>query len=113
MSGRYYGRDGPCVPWNDALLRRYVLEIYALDLYRLDAITPSSGPRSLGALKDHVIDSASIIGTSVACASFERRCRSYSSPPRPARSPPCIQGGLIPIFFHLTNQNDEPTFTGT
>lgn len=51
MSARYYGRDGPCVPWNDALLHRYVLEIYALDLYRLDANTSSSGPRSLGAFK--------------------------------------------------------------
>lgn len=59
-----------------------------------------------------MIDSASIIGTSVACAVLP--FLQFSSGRGPlATMHPDILGGLIPIFFHLTNQNDEPTFIGT
>ncbi len=32
MSGEYYGYDGPCPPWNDERLHRYVFTVYALDV---------------------------------------------------------------------------------
>ncbi|MEQ9891631.1 YbhB/YbcL family Raf kinase inhibitor-like protein [Pectobacterium aroidearum] len=30
MKGTYYGYDGPCPPWNDALVHHYVFTLYAL-----------------------------------------------------------------------------------
>ncbi len=30
MSGNYYGYDGPCPPWNDALVHHYIFTVYAL-----------------------------------------------------------------------------------
>ena len=35
MSGDYFGYDGPCPPWNDALVHRYVFTLYALDVATL------------------------------------------------------------------------------
>ena len=32
MFGDYYGYDGPCPPWNDELVHRYVFTLYALDV---------------------------------------------------------------------------------
>ena len=36
MAGNYFGYDGPCPPWNDAIPHRYVFTLYALDVPRLD-----------------------------------------------------------------------------
>ncbi|AIA71262.1 conserved hypothetical protein [Pectobacterium atrosepticum SCRI1043] len=30
MKGTYYGYDGPCPPWNDALVHHYIFTLYAL-----------------------------------------------------------------------------------
>ncbi|KFX22413.1 YbhB/YbcL family Raf kinase inhibitor-like protein [Pectobacterium betavasculorum] len=30
MKGAYYGYDGPCPPWNDALVHHYIFTLYAL-----------------------------------------------------------------------------------
>ncbi|WP_019053861.1 YbhB/YbcL family Raf kinase inhibitor-like protein [Sphingobium xenophagum] len=30
MAGTYHGYDGPCPPWNDELVHRYVFTVYAL-----------------------------------------------------------------------------------
>ena len=35
MAGNYFGYDGPCPPWNDAIPHRYVFTLYALDVPRL------------------------------------------------------------------------------
>ena len=35
MRGDYYGYDGPCPPWNDALVHRYIFTVYALAEARL------------------------------------------------------------------------------
>ena len=34
MEGKYFGYDGPCPPWNDALLHHYHFVLYATDLAR-------------------------------------------------------------------------------
>ncbi|QJT82274.1 YbhB/YbcL family Raf kinase inhibitor-like protein [Kosakonia sp. MUSA4] len=35
MSGDYHGYDGPCPPWNDEIVHRYVFTLYALDVASL------------------------------------------------------------------------------
>jgi Raf kinase inhibitor-like YbhB/YbcL family protein len=46
MGGEYYGYDGPCPPWNDALQHRYVFTLYALDVPRLEIHGHSPGRTS-------------------------------------------------------------------
>ena len=43
MSGDYFGYDGPCPPWNDALVHRYVFTLYALDVATLGLQGPFTG----------------------------------------------------------------------
>ena len=40
--GNYFGYDGPCPPWNDAIPHHYVFTLYALDVARLDV--PARSP---------------------------------------------------------------------
>lgn len=63
MSGDYYGYDGPCPPWNDARVHRYVFTVYALDIEKLPLEGRFSGAEVLRALDGHVLDSASWTGT--------------------------------------------------
>jgi Raf kinase inhibitor-like YbhB/YbcL family protein len=44
MRGDYYGYDGPCPPWNDTLIHRYIFTIYALAVPTLDIDGPLNGP---------------------------------------------------------------------
>ncbi len=63
MAGEYYGYDGPCPPWNDSIVHRYVFTVYALDVERLvDLHGRFSGADALKAMGKHVIGSASITG---------------------------------------------------
>ncbi len=61
MKGHYFGYDGPCPPWNDALVHRYVFTVYALDIERLpveghftgaDTARGHPGPRAGRSLAD-------------------------------------------------------------
>lgn len=63
MSGDYFGYDGPCPPWNDELVHRYVFTIYALDVPELDITGRFTGPQVLQAIEGHVLGQASITGT--------------------------------------------------
>ncbi len=62
MKGKYFGYDGPCPPWNDQRVHRYVFTLYAVDF----PLLPLSGPFNLAqvkeAMKGHVIGSASVTG---------------------------------------------------
>lgn len=65
MKGDYYGYDGPCPPWNDSIVHRYVFTVYALDVPRLDipeqhALT---GAQALAAIEGHVLARAAVTGT--------------------------------------------------
>jgi hypothetical protein len=62
MSGDYYGYDGPCPPWNDELVHRYVFTLYALDTARLDVPARLSGTDARNAMRGHVLAEASISG---------------------------------------------------
>jgi hypothetical protein len=62
MSGVYYGYDGPCPPWNDALLHRYVFTVYALDIELLDVKGSLDGANIRAALEGHVLAQDSLTG---------------------------------------------------
>jgi hypothetical protein len=63
MVGEYYGYDGPCPPWNDALRHRYVFTLYALDVPRLEVPGALTGANVTAALSGHVLAQASLTGT--------------------------------------------------
>lgn len=62
MSGDYHGYDGPCPPWNDALLHHYRFRLYALDVARLDLAVGFRGPDVERALQGHVLAECSLTG---------------------------------------------------
>lgn len=63
MRGDYYGYDGPCPPWNDLRVHRYVYTLYALDVDKLDITGKFTGAEALASMKGHVLGQASITGT--------------------------------------------------
>ncbi|MGN6225188.1 YbhB/YbcL family Raf kinase inhibitor-like protein [Pseudoxanthomonas sp.] len=50
MKGEYHGYDGPCPPWNDTLVHRYVFTIYALATPELVVDGPLTGTNVCAAL---------------------------------------------------------------
>ena len=66
MSGDYFGYDGPCPPWNDALVHRYVFTLYALDVATLGLQGSFTGEDALRAIQKHVLAQASLTGTYIA-----------------------------------------------
>lgn len=63
MRGDYYGYDGPCPPWNDLRVHRYVFTVYALDVEKLNITGKFNGSEATEALKGHILAQASITGT--------------------------------------------------
>lgn len=63
MKGDYYGYDGPCPPWNDELVHRYVFTLYALDVERCPLEGNFTGPQVLEIIRPHVLAQDSLIGT--------------------------------------------------
>ncbi|GGI21155.1 YbhB/YbcL family Raf kinase inhibitor-like protein [Oxalicibacterium faecigallinarum] len=62
MSGNYFGYDGPCPPWNDAIAHRYVFTVYALDIEHVAVDGNFTGPDVLAAISGHVLAEASLTG---------------------------------------------------
>lgn len=63
MEGDYYGYDGPCPPWNDSIVHRYVFTVYALDLERVPVEGRFGGADVRRAIEGHVLAEARITGT--------------------------------------------------
>lgn len=63
MSGDYFGYDGPCPPWNDTIIHRYVFTIYALDIERLPLDGKFGGPEVRSAIQGYILAEASLTGT--------------------------------------------------
>ena len=63
MAGLYYGYDGPCPPWNDALLHHYIFTLYALDVAHCAVDGAFTGQQVRAAIAGHVLAQASISGT--------------------------------------------------
>ena len=62
LNGDYFGYDGPCPPWNDALEHRYVYTVYALDIPELPLEGKFTGSDVLAAIEGHVLAQASLTG---------------------------------------------------
>lgn len=60
MAGDYFGYDGPCPPWNDALVHRYIFSVYALDVEQLAVGGSLSGDDLWAAIDGHVLAQARI-----------------------------------------------------
>jgi len=63
MNGDYYGYDGPCPPWNDEIIHRYVFTVYALDIETLPLEGRFDGTEVRTAIQGHVLAEASLTGT--------------------------------------------------
>lgn len=62
MAGNYFGYDGPCPPWNDPRIHRYVFTLYALDVPKLDVSGHFTGPEALQAMVGHILGQCSLTG---------------------------------------------------
>lgn len=63
MAGAYFGYDGPCPPWNDAIVHRYVFTLYALDIASVPLDGEFTGQQVRTAIAGHVLDQASFSGS--------------------------------------------------
>ena len=55
MKGQYHGYDGPCPPWNDELVHRYIFTVYALSVPTLNLSGNFDGEAVMAAIKDKVL----------------------------------------------------------
>lgn len=62
MQGTYFGYDGPCPPWNDSIVHRYIFTLYALDIPKCPLEGEFTGPDVLDAIQGHILDKASLTG---------------------------------------------------
>lgn len=60
MAGEYFGYDGPCPPWNDLVVHRYIFTVYALDVLHVPVDGKFTGQDVRNAIKGHVLDEAYI-----------------------------------------------------
>lgn len=63
MAGQWFGYDGPCPPWNDALLHHYHFVLYATDLARCPVEGAFTGAEVEAAIKGHVLAESRLTGT--------------------------------------------------
>ena len=63
MKGDYFGYDGPCPPWNDTLVHRYIFTVYALATRTLAVDGALTGTNVRAALADApILGHASLTG---------------------------------------------------
>ena len=62
MAGDYYGYDGPCPPWNDAIVHHYIFTLYALDVARLSVDGKFTGNDVRNAMRSHMLAAAKVSG---------------------------------------------------
>jgi Raf kinase inhibitor-like YbhB/YbcL family protein len=63
MAGSYLGYDGPCPPWNDALLHHYHFRVSALDVDTLPLAEGFKLPELRSAMAGHVLAEVELVGT--------------------------------------------------
>jgi Raf kinase inhibitor-like YbhB/YbcL family protein len=62
MSGKYFGYDGPCPPWNDTIVHHYVFTLFALDVARLPVDGDFTGAQVRAAMSSHILAEAKVSG---------------------------------------------------
>jgi len=62
MAGKYFGYDGPCPPWNDALRHHYHFILYATDLAHCQVKGEFTGAQVKQAIAKHVLAEAKLTG---------------------------------------------------
>jgi Raf kinase inhibitor-like YbhB/YbcL family protein len=62
MKGDYFGYDGPCPPWNDSIVHRYVFALFALDVEKCPVQRKFTAEDVLKAMKGHVLGTAKLTG---------------------------------------------------
>ena len=62
MAGDYFGYDGPCPPWNDAIAHRYVFTLYALNVPKLGVDGKFTGHDVKKALQGKILAQAAVTG---------------------------------------------------
>jgi Raf kinase inhibitor-like YbhB/YbcL family protein len=62
MKGDYFGYDGPCPPWNDSIVHRYIFTLYALDIARVPVEGKFTGQQVRDAIRGHVLAEAKFMG---------------------------------------------------
>jgi Raf kinase inhibitor-like YbhB/YbcL family protein len=63
MAGNYFGYDGPCPPWNDAIVHHYHFTLYALDFERCPVGGEFTARAVLEAMEGHILETATLSGT--------------------------------------------------
>lgn len=63
MAGNYFGYDGPCPPWNDAIVHHYHFTLYALDFERCPVGGEFTAQSVLAAMEGHILETATLTGT--------------------------------------------------
>lgn len=63
MAGTYKGYDGPCPPWNDSIVHRYVFTLLALDVTTLGLPDSFTVADVRAASSGHVLAEASLTGS--------------------------------------------------
>jgi Raf kinase inhibitor-like YbhB/YbcL family protein len=62
MAGTYFGYDGPCPPWNDAIAHRYIFTLYALDIATVPVDGKFTGAQVRTAIASHILAQTSLLG---------------------------------------------------
>ncbi len=62
FGGGRAGYDGPCPPWNDAIVHHYHFRVYALDVAHLPLPADFTGPDAVKAGQAHVLASGEVVG---------------------------------------------------
>jgi Raf kinase inhibitor-like YbhB/YbcL family protein len=60
--GKYYGYDGPCPPWNDAVVHHYHFAVFALSVKSLDLPQAFDGGDALEVMKDKILAQGEVVG---------------------------------------------------
>lgn len=63
MAGEYCGYDGPCPPWNDAIVHHYHFDLYALDVASVTLEPGFTLDQLRSAMDGHVLARANMLGT--------------------------------------------------
>ncbi len=60
--GSHGGYDGPCPPWNDAIVHHYHFQVYALNVAHLGLSGGFSGLDAMKAIRGHVLAMGEVVG---------------------------------------------------